>query len=55
MEGHQLDGAHLLDCGHLHQLSAPRPMLGLEWQWLSKPFWDPILFGVGEFTTHFCL
>ena len=21
--------------------------------WLSKPFWDPILVGIGEFTTHF--
>ena len=23
------------------------------WLWLSKPFWDPILVGIGEFTTHF--
>ena len=23
------------------------------WLWLSKPFWDPILVGIGEFTAHF--
>ena len=27
--------------------------VGLAWRWLSKPFWDPILGGIGEFTTQF--
>ena len=25
------------------------------WLWLSKPFWDPMLVGLGEVTTHFRL
>ena len=29
--------------------------LGEIWLWWSKPFWDPILVGLGEFTTHFRL
>ena len=24
----------------------------LTWLWWSTPFWDPILVGIGEFTTH---
>ena len=31
----------------------PRPLGEFIWLWLSKPFWDPILVGLGEFTTHF--
>ena len=27
--------------------------LKLTWLWWSKQFWDPILVGIGEFTTHF--
>ena len=32
------------------RVGAPPILVGL---WLSKPFWDPILVGIGEFTTHF--
>ena len=39
--------------GNLWGLGHVTQRIKLIWVCLSKPFWDPILVGIGEFTTHF--
>ena len=50
-----LDGfcAIHLPVGSPSMFSKRPPVLRSKWLWFSKPFWDPILGQVGEFTTHF--
>ena len=45
-----IQAARRLQLARPHQID-PNLWVASSWQWLSKPYWDPIL--VGEFTTHF--